>query len=81
MNPKEFCDRWLPSLRAINPGDWGYYKAACELIAAITGYSIETVKNWGPDFVKSPEPAKRCLGLQHQLLIVHEHSKPGNLLP
>lgn len=46
LEPAEFCSKWVPIKKGIEPQEYGYRKACCELLSEITGYNETTCNNW-----------------------------------
>ncbi|MEA5573471.1 hypothetical protein [Calothrix sp. UHCC 0171] len=46
LEPSEFCEKWIPIKRSKNPGEYGYRKESCKLLAELTGYGETTCNNW-----------------------------------
>lgn len=49
LEPSEYCRRWVSQ-----DDNRGYRKVCINVIAAATGLSPSTVKDWGPDFIRCP---------------------------
>jgi hypothetical protein len=67
VEPKEFCDRWVPELLGVQPGEWGYVAACKRLLSSATGYPVRSIENWGKDFKGAPKTVAITLLKEHQL--------------
>jgi hypothetical protein len=54
LKPDEYCRRWIPKIKGIEPTDWGYRKVCVKELAKLTSLSESTVNSWGPNFEKAP---------------------------
>ncbi len=61
LEPKEFCSKWIPIKSDKKPGEYGYRKECCKLLALLTGYNphsalqIETRIKYSEDKSKKSE--------------------------
>ncbi|MEM9926217.1 MAG: hypothetical protein AAF915_21105 [Cyanobacteria bacterium P01_D01_bin.50] len=46
LEPKEFCSKWIPIKSNKKPGEYGYRKECCKLLALLTGYNETSCSNW-----------------------------------
>lgn len=46
MQPKEYCEKWVPRKYGITPGQWGYKAKCLEELEQVTGLAQNTLKNW-----------------------------------
>lgn len=49
LEPKEYCDRWVP-----HDPNRNYRQACINSLAKATGLSPNTIKDWGGDFSRRP---------------------------
>lgn len=49
LEPGDYCRRWVPQ-----DFSRGYRKVCLNALAAATGLSPNTIKDWGPDFSRRP---------------------------
>jgi hypothetical protein len=84
LEPKEFCQYWIPKLYQLNPGEYGYRKACIQLLSLVTDSSQYTCANWVDYQDRSPLPIlKLYLRAIHMLLKIEEslygvEDKPEN---
>lgn len=75
MLPKDYCEKWIPLLYDLNPGDYGYKRACIDELSKLTGFATKTVKNWDSEFGKAPVQAKIICGLMDRLRTIEKHCK------
>jgi len=68
MPPAKFCEKWVPVIKGKSPGDYGYRRSCCALLANLTGYKESTVSNWLIEGFQVPFLVGRYLRLLDVLL-------------
>ncbi|MGH2414114.1 MAG: hypothetical protein ACRDEA_10565 [Microcystaceae cyanobacterium] len=61
LEPKEFCERWVPKKLGKHPHQYGYRKACCQMLAELTDHQESTVNSWLSRSNKVPVVIKRYL--------------------
>jgi hypothetical protein len=62
LEPKEYCQKWVPTLYGKHPGERGYKAACIRELSRVSGVSEESIEgNWGIDFSKAPSYLPRML--------------------
>lgn len=64
MSPLEYCQKWVPVLRGINPGQSGWKTVCIHELKWVTGLNESTIKGWGAQFQRYPDYVGRWLALR-----------------
>lgn len=72
LEPKDYCNFWIPIKYKILPNERGYHSACVEELAKVTGARTPTVVNWHSDFSYRPAWVPRILAYAHALQLIQE---------
>lgn len=61
MSPEEYCRIWVPVLYNTLPEQRGYKARCLEELAKVTGFTEQSIKNWGANFEGHPDYVKVIL--------------------
>ncbi|NES01720.1 MAG: hypothetical protein F6K22_02110 [Okeania sp. SIO2F4] len=61
MSPEDYCRIWVPVLYKTLPEQRGYKARCIEELAKVTGFTEQSIKNWGADFKGHPDYVKVIL--------------------
>jgi hypothetical protein len=72
LEPLEFCKKWVPKKKGVTLDKRSYKTACAELLAELTGYKQESVRQWlfAPDRI--PSLVKRYLRVVDRLWQLEE---------
>ena len=63
LEPQDYCATWIPKNYNVTPDQRGYKKLCIKELARLTGYEESYIRNWGKDFEKAPEIARRLCAM------------------
>ncbi|NER26437.1 MAG: hypothetical protein F6J89_02120 [Symploca sp. SIO1C4] len=81
LTPEEYCRRWIPKLRGIQPDERGYRQACIIELARITTLKENTINTWGKDFKDAPRYVQAICRMADMLNQIREKATFSDNFP